>query len=461
MEKLQAQGGKFGKWIKTSITARMFMIGILIIILLIPLSFIKKLIYERKGRQKEVVEEISNKWGNEVLFYGPMLKVPYKTYQVKKIFSDASKQYREERTEEIKYAYFFPEKLQVKSTINPEEKKRGIYKTAVYKSGIHVSGSFERPDFSEIEVDEDDVLWGKSKLIIEVSNLKGVNNLVSLQLHKNNYTFNAKRDSQENSGSYYQAVKLHKLESKFLKKEDLPLSNNSEFNLDLQINGSKQIRFIPVGKETNVEISSNWKTANFLGEYLPYNSDKITDNGFHAKWKVLAINRPFSQQFFSGIPDLRNYAFGVNFMIPVDEYQKSERSAKYGFLVIGLTFLVFFLIQTMSKILIHPFQYLMIGIALVMFYTLLISISEHSSFFLAYIVASIAVILLITLYSKSIFENYKFPILVGTSLTVLYLFIYIIIQLESYALLVGSVGLFMILATVMFASRKIDWENNN
>ena len=154
-----------------------------------------------------------------------------------------------------------------------------------------------------------------------------------------------------------------------------------------------------------MNIISNWKTANFIGEFLPFNPDKITDGGFDAQWKILDINRPFSQKSFKGLPDLMDYAFGVNFMIPVDEYQKSERSVKYGFLVIGLTFLVFFLIQTMSKISIHPFQYLMIGVALTMFYTLLISISEHSSFLKAYCIAGIAVVSLISLYSKSILKT--------------------------------------------------------
>ena len=145
-------------------------------------------------------------------------------------------------------------------------------------------------------------------------------------------------------------------------------------------------------------------------------------------------------------------------MIPVDQYQQSTRSAKYGYLVISLTFLIFFLIQSISKIDIHPFQYLMIGLALVMFYTLLISISEHSSFMVAYFIASIAVVVLIGLYSKSILKRWKFPLFITTSLVILYSFIYIIIQLESYALLVGSIGLFAILATVMFVSRKIDWN---
>lgn len=456
MEKIQEQTGKFGKWLKTSITVRMLMMGALILILLIPLSYVKSLIRERKYRQKEVVNEINQKWGDEVLLYGPILKVPYKTYIKKKIFNEETKIYKEETIEKVKNAYFFPNDLGVTSNINPEEKKRGIYKTAVYASEIKIAGNFTTPDFSEIDIKDEDILWEKVKVVMKTSNLKGVNNLVQIQMNETKYAFSSK---YENSSTYEGRTNLHKLESKFIKKEDLPTNKNIDFSITVAINGSKQIQFIPIGKETNVNITSNWKNANFIGEYLPYNPDKISADGFNAKWKVLDINRPFPQQSFEGIPNLRTYALGVNFMIPVDEYQKSERSLKYGFLVITLTFLVFFLIQTMSKIPIHPFQYLMIGIALTMFYTLLISISEHSNFSNAYIIAGMAVVILISLYSKSILKNFKFPVFIGVSLTVLYTFIYVIIQLENYALLVGSIGLFAILATVMYTSRKIDWQN--
>lgn len=452
METNNQQKSKFGSWLKTSITARMIIIGFLIMVLCVPLVFISSLINERKYRRQEVVSEISQKWGGEVLLNGPVLKVPYKIYHVEKIYSEKNKQTQEKSVEEIRYAYFFPDKLDIESTINPEEKKRGIYKTAVYKSSIKIKGYFTQPDFSEIDVKNEDIMWAKARLIIETSNLKGVNNLVEIKLNNNTYPFASKYGAV--GGDY-----LHRLESKFIKKEDLPQEKNTQFSLNISINGSEQIRFIPIGKETTAHVQSNWKTANFLGEYLPYNSDKITDKGFDAKWKILEINRPFPQQSFGEMPALSSYTFGVNFMIPVDEYQKSERSVKYGFLVIGLTFLVFFLIQTMSKIPIHPFQYLMIGLALVMFYTLLISISEHSSYLKAYAIASVSVVMLITLYSKSILKGIKFPLFVGVSLSALYAFIFVIIQLENYALLVGSIGLFVILAIVMYASRKIDWQN--
>ncbi len=473
MEKSQEQTRKLGKWIKTSISFRMLTVGILILLLLIPLSYVKSLIKERQYRQKKVVNEINKKWGKEVLLYGPILKVPYKTYKSKKIFDQKSNRYKEEITEITKEAYFFPDALNISSNINPEEKKRGIYKTAVYSSNIDITGSFSQPDFSEQDIDEKDILWEKSRLIVQTSNLKGVSSLIEVKFHKNTYPLTSKykrtikssalgentNHHYVNSERTYGGSSLHRLESKFIAKTDLPNKNKVDFSMKITINGSKQVQFVPLGKETNVSIVSNWKTANFIGEFLPYNPNKITEDGFNAKWKIIDINRPFPQQYFNAIPNVKEYAFGVNFMIPVDEYQKSERSSKYGFLIIGLTFLVFFLIQTISKIQIHPFQYLMIGIALIMFYTLLISISEHSNFLKAYVIAGTSVVILISLYAKSIIRTIKFTSFIAVSLTLLYTFIFIIIQLENYALLVGSIGLFVILAAVMYASRKIDWQN--
>jgi inner membrane protein len=214
---------------------------------------------------------------------------------------------------------------------------------------------------------------------------------------------------------------------------------------------------VPIGKTTEVMMNSNWNSPSFIGNFLPNDNKKITAKGFDANWKILHINRPFSQHFVGYLPDLRKYSFGVDFIIPVDEYLQNDRASKYGFLVIGLTFLIFFLIQSISKKNIHIFQYSMIGLALILFYTLLISITEHSSFTKAYLISASSVIVMIGLYSVSILKDKKFPLFIGLSLTALYSFIFVIIQMENYALLVGSIGLFLILGAVMYFSRKIDW----
>src|SRR5690606_30068284 len=316
------------------------------------------------------------------------------------------------------------------------------------------------------DIKEEDVVWDKASVIINTSNLKGIRNEVKINFNGSNYSFVPKHKTPTKNydgySPYEERITMQQLESEYLKPESAPIDSSVNFSFDFNVNGSQQVSFVPLGKETKVTMKSNWTSPNFFGNFLPVNNeeDRVNENGFNADWEILQINRQFEQHFFDTLPDLSEFAFGVKLIVPVDEYQKSERTAKYGFLVIALTFLVFFLIQTLSKINIHPFQYLMIGLALTMFYTLLISITEHSSYLTAYLIAGSAVVVLISLYSKSILKNIKFPLFIGASLTALYAFIFVIIQLENYALLVGSIGLFFILSVVMYFSRKIDWQND-
>ncbi|MCB0447417.1 MAG: cell envelope integrity protein CreD [Gelidibacter sp.] len=449
------QQNKFSNWLKTSITARMLMVGFLIIILLIPLSYINSLIEERSFRQQDVVNEINDKWGNNVLVYGPMLKIPYKTYTETSTYNEKTKTYLKETQTHINYAYIFPVQLDADVDVNSKTLSRGNFESAVFTTNMKFVGAYIPSDLTDKGITSEDIIWDKASVIIKTSNLKGIKSEMILKLNDNSYTFQTNYNENNKGYNGY----LDVLESGFLKTEDVQNTENSQFSINISFNGSKQIELIPIGKITTMKMSSNWADPSFIGNYLPNDETKtISKDGFKAEWKVLHINRPFSQQHLDKIPNLNEFAFGTKFMVMVDEYQKSERSAKYGFLVIALTFLIFFLIQTMSKINIHPFQYLMIGLALTLFYTLLISISEHCNFLKAYLIAGSSVIVLITLYSKSILKTFKFPLFIGVSLSALYTFIFVIIQLENYALLVGSLGLFIILSIIMYTSRKIDWN---
>lgn len=455
MEQIKKQNtNKFGHWLKTSITARMLMVGLLIIILLIPLSYIDSLIRERSIRQIGVVNEINEKWGSEVLVYGPILKLPYKTYTETSKYNEKTKVYTKETKTHLNYAYLFPETLQSNINVSSKTLKRGNFESAVFTTDMTFSGSYLQAELASKKIKNEDIIWGRATIIVKTSNLKGIKNEMHLKINDSKYTFETNFTDNSNTSN------LDELESTFINEKDLPKKEGVNFSFNMSFNGSKQIQIVPIGKITTMNMVSNWADPSFTGSFLPNDETKeITKDGFKADWKILHINRAFSQQYLNKIPNLNEYAFGTKFIVMVDEYQKSERSAKYGFLTISLTFLVFFLIQTLSKINIHPFQYLMIGLALTMFYTLLVSISEHSNFLKAYLIAGTSVVTLITLYSKSILQIFKFSIFIGLSLTALYIFIYVIIQLESYALLVGSIGLFVILALIMYVSRKIDWSN--
>lgn len=415
-----------------STTAKMIMVGLLTLVLIIPLVFVQELISERSLRQKEVVSETTSKWGESVYFYGPILKIPYK----------------DPITLQMQNAFFFPNQLNNSS--NTEIKtplQRSIYKSNVFTTKMQFSGNYDAPNFAKKNIPNENIMWDKASIVIKTTNLKSINDEVKIKFGNTNYTFEPIHNNQNNDS-------IESLETGYI---NLNTTQNIAFKMDITYNGSKQISIVPIGKTTNAKMTSNWNSPNFNGSFIP-NEKKITNKGFNATWKILHFNRPFAQENFENLPQLNKYAFSVDFITPVDEYQQNERASKYGFLVIGLTFLIFFLIQSISKISIHIFQYSMIGIALIMFYTLLISITEHSSFSLAYALSATSVVALISMYSISILKDKKFPMFIAISLSVLYTFIYIIIQLEDYALLVGSIGLFLILAAVMYFSRKIEWN---
>lgn len=448
---MEQKKSRFSNWMRNSITARMLVVGFLLLVLLIPLEFVKSLINERAYRQEEVVREINEKWGNEVLLSGPILKIPYKVIFEEKIFNEKSNSYYTKTKESIKNAYFFPDKLNIISQVDTKPLNRSIYESVVYSAAIEVKGNFPIIDFSDTDIADENILWEKATVILKTSNLKGIKTTPVVNLASEALSMTPQ----------YSTDYLNTIQSNYIANAKEIFAAPLSFSFDLKINGSESLKFLPIGKETDATMKSNWHSPSFDGNFLPEDTNKeISKDGFTANWRILQINRQFEQSFFGHLPDLSASAFGTKLIIPVDEYQKSERTAKYGFMVIGLTLLVFLLIQLVSKIYIHPFQYVMIGLALVMFYTLLISISEHSNFFKAYAIAAVSVLALITVYSRAILKGFKFPLLICASLASLYGFIYVIIQLENYALLVGSIGLFLILAIIMFASRRIDWNND-
>lgn len=438
-----------------STTAKMIMVGFLTLVLLIPLAFVRELITERSQRQKEVISETSDKWGESIYFYGPILKIPYRKYTESVSVNQKTKDVIKQRVATLHYAYFFPEELRNTSDVKMSTPlRRNLYKSNVFTANMDFSGSYSKPNFSIGDIADEDIQWDKATILIRTTDMKSIKSQVNLKLGSNSYRFEPVQSSQVDS--------IASLETRAVDIQSLRENGKLDFKFGISYNGSKQITMAPIGKTTEAKMTSDWHSPSFMGNYIPNENNKqVSDNGFEAQWQVLHLNRPFAQQSFEILPDLKKYAFGVDFITPVDQYQQNERAAKYGFLVIGLTFLIFFLIQSISKISIHIFQYSMIGLALIMFYTLLISITEHSSFSLAYVVAGSSVVTLITLYSFSVLKDRRFPLFIGLSLGVLYTFIYVIIQLEDYALLVGSIGLFLILAAVMYFSRKIDWNTSN
>lgn len=427
---------KAGK-INQSITFKALVIGFLTIILLIPGIMIQDLIRERQDRSVETIEKINAKWSNAQTICGPVLTIPYTTTQV-----DANnKTVLQEHTISIT-----PENLNIDTQLFPEERYYGIYKTILYKSEIDLSGNFDKINYQK--TDNSTIHWDQAYLTIGVSDLRGITENISFTLDNKQYPVEA-------AGNYDRL--MGKILVVSLNNADTLLTGQPlHFNCKIKLNGSSNINFIPIGKTSKVHVAGTWKSPGFIGNFSPEHT--ITENGFDANWSVLRFNRSIPETWIDNqVETFEDASFGVNLIDPVNHYQQNMRSAKYAFMFIALTFVVFFFVEILTKKRIHPIQYLLVGIALILFYSLLLSISEQINFGIAYLVASIATIGLITVYTHSIFKNKVQTGGLAAMLCMLYIFLYVVLQLEDIALLIGSVGLFIILGIIMFFSRKINW----
>ncbi|GGK07108.1 cell envelope integrity protein CreD [Parabacteroides faecis] len=423
--------------INQSITFKAMVIGVLTLILLIPGLMIQDLIRERQDRSIETIEKINAKWSNAQTFCGPVLSIPYTTTHV----DSNNKTYFQEHVLTIT-----PGNLTIDTRLFPEERYYGIYKTILYKSETDISGNFDKINFPKIE--NGTIHWDQAYMAVGVSDLRGITDNIDFKLENKQYTVETTGNLDTQIGKML-AIPLNDPE---VLQSEQPLT----FKCQLKLNGSSNINFIPIGKTTKVHVAGNWKSPGFIGNFTPDHT--ITENGFEANWSILSFNRSIPEMWTDGQTySFEDSSFGVNLVDPVNHYQQNMRSAKYAIMFIALTFVVFFFVEILTGKRIHPIQYLLVGLALILFYSLLLSISEQINFGIAYLIASIATIGLITAYTYSIFRNRIQTGALTGMLCLLYIFLYVVLQLEDVALLIGSIGLFVILGTIMFFSRKISW----
>jgi len=423
--------------IRQSVTVKMFVVGFLILVLLIPASMVSSLIRERQYRSNEAASEISEKWGGKQTIIGPVLSIPYRKYYTLK---DGSRRY------ETEVAHFLPKLLSADGELTPEIRYRGIYKAVLYNAVVQLEGSFSHPDFASLDINEADVQWDRAVFSLGISDMTGIKEAITPVFGQVRVSMNPGIENQDVLASGV-SVRLPKGVSR---RTSIP------FSLKLNINGSSRIRFTPVGEVTTVKLKSNWKSPSFDGSFLPVKRE-INAKGFSANWKVLHLNRNYPQAWIGKRKNIDDSSFGVKLFVAADVYQQATRTAKYAVLFIVLTFTAFFFSEIIDRRRLHPIQYLLIGFAVIIFYTLLIALSEHIRFGLAYLVGSVAVVTLITAYARTTLKNNRLTVLIGGILTILYGYLYLILQMEDYALLMGSIGLFVTLAIIMYTTRRIDW----
>lgn len=422
-----------------SITLKAVIIGFLTLLMLIPGSMIQGLIQERQARSQETIAKINAKWSNSQTINGPVLVIPYQ----KKTTDSKNNVVTETHTLTLT-----PEKLSIKSTLIPEERHYGIYKSILYKSNLLISGNFKPTDSLQFDGIPQ---WQSAYLRLGITDLRGISNNIDFVLNGKHF------GASTGGGNDFLGEGLIIP----LKNTDfLPSNQPISFNSNLDLKGSSDINFIPIARTTNVEVSGQWKSPGFIGSFTPEYT--LNNDGFKADWKVLHFNRNIPEAWVDKYDSVNeDLSFGVNLVNTVDHYQLNMRSAKYSLMFIALTFVVFFFVELLTKRKIHPIQYLLVGIALILFYSLLLSLSEQLNFGLAYLLAGIATIGLIVVFAHKIFKNGKQTGILALILTILYIYLYVILQLEDVALLIGSIGLFIILAIIMFLTQKIKWYKDD
>ena len=427
---------KTSNYIKSSITLKIASVGILILLLLIPATMIENLIHERQSRRDSVVREISQKWGDSQTITGPFITVPFKTF-----FKDD----KGKTQFNLNYLHILPETLNVTGEIKPEVRYRSLFEAVLYNIKLQFSGNFKLPPMSQLNIDQKNILWDKAYLSLGISDMRGIQDKIVINF--NGAAYNA------NPG-----LKTNDLAAAGVGTLIRPLTPNepNRFTFALNLNGSTQISFIPVGESTTVKLASSWPSPSFNGAFLPATRE-VKKDGFSANWKILHLNRNYPQFWGGSQYKVDSSAFGLQLILTADIYQKSTRLAKYALMFLVFTFAAFFFSEIINKRRVHPIQYLLIGMAILLFYTLVLSLSEYMHFNYAYILSATAVMLMISGYSKAIVSNPKFALTILGILAILYSYLFIVLQLEDYALIMGSVGLLIILAVVMYMTRKINW----
>lgn len=422
---------------KNPVVNKIIAIVILAFVLMLPSGLIMSLINERKSLGNNALMEVSSKWGQQQNIGGPVLYIP-----IVREWIDIEKNV----VKNIEFLKVLPSFLDINGEIQPEIRYRGIYKFALYTTKIKFKGDFTIPDLAGLDLPEGEIKWDEAFILFGVSDMIGIRDNIKVKWNGEANEFSPGLKSKDIFESGVSSLVKVKSDEK------------NTFEFDLNIKGSEEITFLPLGKETTVMLKSKWGEPSFIGGFLPEERNVTKDN-FEAKWKVFDLNRNYPQYWTGemGKEEINASKFGIKFLVPIDEYKQTMRAVKYMIMFVGLTFIIFFFVEILNKRRIHPIQYLIVGFSLILFYLLLLSISEHINFNIAYIISTIAVVLLIGLYSISILGSKKMGIYISVFLTLLYGFLYILLLNQDYSLLMGTLGLFILLSTVMYLSRNIKW----
>lgn len=439
-------------------SVKFFSVGLLVLLMLIPLNFTWKLVREREQRAAGVVADITASWGSRQNLRGPVLVVPYTVEHKKKAG------YHEETIREAKLAAFLPETLDINGKTASKVLHRSIFTTSVYTADMKLSGRFAAIDLAALDENIVSVDWANAVVAVNLSSLSSLKNSVMLKTGGGGiapfepgigYAGREPGKPLSETGIHARPFAAPAIGAvTTFQREAFP------FEIELAFTGAEGITIVPVGRTTKMQFRSDWPHPSFLGAFLP-DERKIDATGFEATWSVPHLARSFSQTFDIQGPLFARFNgtdFGVSLVVPVDTYDRVERALKYGILFIAAAFGAALFLELMSASRIHAVQYVFVGIAMVLFYVMLLSLSEHVDFARAYAIAAGLTGLMLAIYAGKVLHSFRLGLAMALLYAVLYGVLYLILQMEDYALLAGSISAFVILTLVMFTTLKVDWS---
>jgi inner membrane protein len=450
-----AVSGNFARFLRSP-SFKFALIGCLVFAISIPLALVWVMLSERQNRAGTVRSEIAQDWGRGQRIIGPYLIVPY---SARTILVDAGKQVEVERE---RLAIFLPDIFNASAEANTEIRRRSIYNVTVYRSNILIEGRFPEANIAPLDTNAIAARWQDAYVALGISDVSGLKNNVELEGEDGKLT--PFEPSIGAGGTGYQGIHARVTPNHDAGKDGLKSSSPLSFKIKLALNGSSFLRFAPVGRDTSVSIKSNWPHPSFVG-FLPV-ARTIAANGFSADWRIPHLARSVPQSWVEGTQNMTLDRFtsadlGVNLFVPVDFYSLVERSLKYGFMVIATVFGAVFVLELLSHRRVHPIQYIFAGLAIVIFFVLLLALSEHLGFTSGYIIGAAATSAMISVYVGKVFASLRRGLLILGIFAVLYGLLYFILQLEDYALLAGAAAAFLLLTATMFATMGVNWEGED
>jgi inner membrane protein len=430
-----------------SVLVKVVVLGFLVGMLAVPLLAIWALTADREHRRRDVAKEVGGIWGGAQLVAGPVLSIPFDSVT-------RAADGKETRVRDV--LRVLPESLEIAGAATVEKRRRGIYQVPVYTVRLKLSGAFRKPDSSTLGASAEAVAWDLATLSLGGFEARAVLPELSVTLDGSPMTAEPDPDTGLWPAGIATAAKSLR---------DTPAGGKVAFEIVLPLRGSESLAFVAAGRTTSVALSADWPSPSFTGSLLP-ERHTVTDAAFTAGWRASSLGRNVPQSWrdsqiprASAAERLDRSGFGAKLVTPVDVYTESGRATKYGILFVLLTFLAFFLAEVLQPANVHPVQYILVGAALCLFYLLLLSLAEQIGFTPAYVIAASATTVLVSAYSRFALGARRSAVRVALGLTGLYGFLFVLLRLEDYALVVGSLVLFAILASVMFLTRKVDWYN--